>query len=100
MDFQQKARFLNGGHPAEAPNSITCYSVIPHGNICIGFLLSSLHGVEINTIYMGNENLNLLCVENIWFVGDDECGEDKSRVLLIVHALYGLNLQVSRGDHP
>ena len=79
--------FVDEGHTAEAPNSITYSRVVSSDSICIGFLLESLHSVDITAIYIENAYLNALFAEKIWFIGGYECGEDKCRILLIVRAL-------------
>ena len=61
MDFQQKERFVAGGHTTEAPNSITYFIVVSHYSIRIGFLLASLHGVDITDIDLDNKYLNVPC---------------------------------------
>ena len=50
MDFQLKAIFLDVGHMTEAPNSIMYFSMVSHDIICIGFVLASLHSVDITDI--------------------------------------------------
>ena len=72
MNFQQRVRFVSGGHTTEVPNSITYSSVVSRESIHIDFLLSSLHIVGITTIDMDNSYLNAPCAEKIWFVGGDE----------------------------
>jgi hypothetical protein len=37
-----------------------------------------------------NAYLNAKCKEKIWFEGGIECGTDQGKVLIVVHALYGL----------
>jgi hypothetical protein len=39
-----------------------------------------------------NAYLNTPCVEKIWFEGGLECGSDKGKVCVVVHALYHLKL--------
>ena len=63
MDFQQKARFVAGGHMPEAPTSISYFIAVSHDSIHIGFLLEYLYGVNITAIYMDNAYLNALCAE-------------------------------------
>ena len=58
-------------HTAEAPNIINYYRVVSHDSIIIGFLLASLHGVEITAINLENSYLNSPCVDKTWFVGGD-----------------------------
>ena len=74
----------------EAQNSITYSSVVSRESIRIDFLLASIHGVETTAIDLQNAYLNEPYAEKIWFVGVNECREDKGRVLLIFRALYGL----------
>ena len=74
MKFQQKSGFVARCHTEQAPNSIIYYSVISRDSIIIGFLLVSLHEVDITTIDPENAYLNEPCVEKIWFVGGDEYG--------------------------
>ena len=88
--FPQKARFFTGGHTTESQNSINHSSLLYYDSICIGFLLASLHVIDITDIDMDNDHLNAPCAEKIWFVCGNEYREDKCRVLLIIHALYGL----------
>jgi hypothetical protein len=37
-----------------------------------------------------NAYLNAPCMEKIWFEGGLECGSDKGKVCVVVHALHGL----------
>ena len=64
--------------------------MVSRDSIRIDILSSSLHGVDITSIDMDNSYLNAPCAENIWFVCDNECMEEKGRVMIIVRALYGL----------
>ena len=93
MEFQRKERFEARGHTAEAPNSITYYSVVPCDSISIGFLLAYLHGVDNTAIDLENAYLNAPCEQKIWFVGVDVCREYKVCVLIIVRALYGIEYE-------
>ena len=74
--------------------------MVSYDSICIGFLLAYLNAVDIPDIDLYKPYLNSLCVDNIWFVGGDECGEDKGLFLLISALCTILNLQVSCGDYP
>ena len=58
--------------------------------IHIGFLLASIHGVNITAINLENEYLNSPCAEKISFIGDNKCAEDKGCVIPFVHNFYGL----------
>ena len=81
---------MDRGHTIETPNIITYSSMVSRNSMCIGLLLAYLHGVGITSNYMENLYLNSQCAEKIWFIGGNECGEDKGRVLLIFRALYCL----------
>ena len=41
---------------------------------------------------IGNAYLNAKCGEKIWTIAGPEFGEDKGKVMLIEHALYGLSI--------
>ena len=64
--------------------------MVSHDSNHIGLLLSSIHGGDITAIDLDYAYLNVQCTEKMWFVGADECRENKSRFLLIVRSLYGL----------
>ena len=74
----------------EVPNSTAYSSVVSLDSIFIGFILVSLHLVDITDIDMNNAYLNALCTKKIWSVGGNKYGEGKGGVLIIVSALYGL----------
>ena len=81
---------MDGGHTTEVPNIITYFRVISSDIIHIGFLLAALHVGDITSIDLENAYLHFPCADKTWFVGSNECKEDKIRVLLFVRALYGL----------
>ena len=62
MEFQQKARFVAGGHTTEAPTSITYSSVVSSDIIIIGSLLVYIHGVGITDIDLDHAHPNAPCV--------------------------------------
>ena len=90
MTFDQKCRFVAGGHTTEAPASMTYLSVVSRDSMRLGFLLAALNGVDMLACNLENAYLNAPCREKIWFEGGQECGEDQGKVLVITHALYGL----------
>ena len=90
MDFTRKARFCAGGHMTEAPLSITYSSVASRDSVRIAFTCAALNGLDVFACDIGNAYLNAPCREKVWFLGGDEAGEDKGKILVIVRALYGL----------
>jgi hypothetical protein len=53
-------------------------------------MLAALNGLDMMACDLENAYLNAPCVEKIWFEGGLECGSDKGKVCIVVHALYGL----------
>jgi hypothetical protein len=47
-------------------------------------------GLDIMSCDLENLYLNAKCKEKIWFEGGIKCGANQGKVLIIVHALYGL----------
>jgi hypothetical protein len=74
----------------EAPSSLTYSSVISCDSIRIAFLIAVLNDLDIMSCDLESTYLNAACQEKIWFEGGLECGEDKGKVCVIVHSLYGL----------
>ena len=64
--------------------------MVSRDSIRIIFLLASLHGVDITAIDLDHSYLNVTCAEKIFFLGGDECGDDKGHVLIIFRGLYGI----------
>jgi hypothetical protein len=90
MDFTRKARFCAGGHTTDTPVAMTYSSVLSRDSVRIGFMLAVLNGLDVMACDLENAYLNAPCVEKIWFEGGLECGSDKGKVFVVVHALYGL----------
>jgi Reverse transcriptase (RNA-dependent DNA polymerase) len=74
----------------EAPALVTYSSVVSRDIVRLGFLIAALNGIDIMSCDLENAYLNAPCGEKIWFEGGIECGEDQGKVLVLVHALYGL----------
>jgi hypothetical protein len=53
-------------------------------------MLAALNGLDMMACDLENAYLNAPCMEKIWFEGGLECGSDKGKVCVVVHALYGL----------
>ena len=90
MNFTCKARFVAGGHLTNNPSTITYSSVVSRDSVRITFLLAALNNLEIFACDIGNAYLNTPCREKTWFLGGDETGNDKGKVLVITRALYSL----------
>ena len=69
MTFDQKCRFVSGGHTTEAPASMTYSSVVSRDSVRLGFLLAALNGVDMPACDLENAYLNAPCREKIWFEG-------------------------------
>jgi hypothetical protein len=90
MDFTRKARFCAGGHTTNTPVAMMYSSVVSRDSVRIGFMLAVLNGLDVMACDLENANVNAPCMEKIWFEGGLECGSDKGKVCVVVHALYGL----------
>jgi hypothetical protein len=53
-------------------------------------LIAALNGLDIMSCDLENAYLNAKCKEKIWFEGGIKCGANQGKVLIVVHALYGL----------
>ena len=82
--------FVAEGHTTEAPLAITYSSVVSRDSVWLAFMIAALNGIDIMSFDLENEYLNTMNRENIWFEGGIKCSEDKSEVLFVVRALYGL----------
>jgi hypothetical protein len=94
MDFTQKARFVAGGHMKNPPQSITYSSIVSRDSMRIAFLLAALNDVDILATDIGNAYLNALPREKVYSTAGPEFGSElQGKRVLIVHALYGLNVK-------
>ena len=50
----------------------------------------AFNGVDVMSCKLENAYLKPMCREKIWFEGGTECGEDKSKLLIVVRELYGI----------
>jgi hypothetical protein len=90
MDFTRKARFVTGSHTTETPAAMTYSSVVSRESIRLGFMIAALNSLDIMSCDLENAYLNAKCQEKIWFEGGLECGANKGKVCVVIHALYGL----------
>ena len=82
-DFTQKAPFLAGWHMTNAPSTATYSSVVSRESVCIAFLLAALNNLEILACNISNAYLNAPYREKILFLGGNETGSYKDKVLAI-----------------
>jgi hypothetical protein len=90
MDFTRKARFCAGGHTTNTPAAMTYSSVVSRDSVWISFMLAVLNGLDVMACDLENAYLNAPCMEKIWFEGGLECGSNKGKVCVVVHALSSL----------
>ena len=90
MDFTRKARFVAGGHMTDTPSTVTYSSVVSRDSVRLAFLIAALNNIDILACDIGNAYLHAPCKEKIWFLGGEETGNDRGKVLVITRALYGL----------
>jgi hypothetical protein len=87
MEFTKKARFCAGEHTTDTLVVMTYPSVVSRDSVQIGFMLAALKGLDVMACDLENAYLNAPCIEKIWFKGGLECGSDKGKVYVVVHAL-------------
>ena len=93
LDFTRKARFVAGGHKAEAPACMTYSSVVSRDSVRLAFMIAALNDLEVSSTDIGNAYLNAECREKVWFKAGLECGqEDQGKVMIITRALYVRNM--------
>ena len=90
FDLRMKARYVAGGHLMEPLSTITYSSVVSRESIQIGFLLSTLNGLDILAADIQNTYLNAPTEEKVWFRAGPKWGQHEGKPVLIVWALYGL----------
>jgi hypothetical protein len=90
MDFMRKARFCAGGHTTNTLMAMTYSSVVSRDSVRIGFMLAVLNELDVMACDLENVYLNAPCMEKIWFEGGLECGSNKGKVCVVIHALYSL----------
>lgn len=89
LDFTRKARFVAGGHKAEAPACMTYSSVVSRDSVRLAFMIAALNDLDVSSTDIGNAYLNAECREKVWFKAGLECGEeDEGKVMIITRALY------------
>ena len=70
--------------------TLTYSSVVSRDSVRLAFLIAALNNLDILACDISNAYLHATCKEKIWFLGGDETGNDKGKVLVITRALYGL----------
>jgi hypothetical protein len=72
------------------PGSITYSNIVSHDSVRLAFVIAGLNNLNVLAGDVTNEYLNALCCEKIWLERSVESGEDRGKVLIVRHALYGL----------
>ena len=58
-------------------------------SVRLASIIAALNDVDVISCDLENAYLNTMCPENIWFEGGTKCGENKSKMLIVVRVLYG-----------
>ena len=88
--FHRKARLVAGGHMTEAPAVMTYTSVMSRETVRIALMTAMLNDLEVKASDVQNAYLTMPCSEKIYTRLGPEFGADKDKLVIIVHALYGL----------
>ena len=89
--FTRKAFYVSGCYTTDTPPFVTYSRVVSRDGIIISFTIAALNDVEIRAADIGNAYLNANFREKIWTVAGTEFGSEKSKVVLLFRALYGVN---------
>ena len=73
-----------------APAAITYASVVSRETVRIALTLAALNDLEVKVGDVENAYITAQAREKIWTILGDEHGEDTSKKVIIVRALYGL----------
>ena len=93
-DFQQKDRYVAGGHGTVASTTLKYGSVVLRESVCIALTLASSNYLEVKTSDIRNKYLTASCSEKIWTTFSSEFGPDLAgNKFLVVRALYGLKFK-------
>jgi len=96
--FTRKARLVADEHKTKPPTSMTYSSVVSRDSVRIALTIASLNSLEISACDIGNAYLNAPCREKLWTIAGPEFGSEKSVVMIIARALYGLKSSGLLGD--
>jgi hypothetical protein len=80
----------------DPPKDSTYSSVVSRDSVRLLFLLAALNDLDLLACDIQNAYINAVTKEKIWFRGGYEMGFDKGKVIVIVHALYGLKSSCER----
>jgi hypothetical protein len=89
-DFRRNARFVVGGHTADALHMMTYASVVSIESVRIALTLASLNDLDVMMGDIENAYLTAPITEKVWTVLGPEFGYDAGKRSLIVRELYGM----------
>ena len=89
-NFRQKARMVPGGHTTETPDALTYASVVSRASVRIALTIAVLNDLKVLACNIQNAYLITKCREKIWTIAGPEFGSDAGKLMIVVHALYGL----------
>jgi hypothetical protein len=59
-------------------------------SVRIAFIIAAINGYDVIAADVQSAYVQYTSLEKYYVISGDECGEDKGKTALIVHALYGL----------
>ena len=89
-NFRRKARMVAGGHTTETPAALTYASVVSRDSVRIASTIAALNDLKGFSCDIQNAYLTSKCREKIWTIAGPEFGSDAGKLMIVVHALYGL----------
>ena len=89
-NFRRKARMVAGGQNTETPAALTYASVVSRDSVRIALNIAALNNLKILVCDIQNAYLTAQFREKIWTIVGPEFGYDAGKLMIVVHALYGL----------
>ena len=88
--FRRKAIMVAGGHTTETPSALTYASVVSRDSVRIALTIAALNNLKCLACDIQNAYLTSECREKIWTIAGPKFGSDAGKLMIVVHALYGL----------
>ena len=88
--IRRKARLVAGVHTTETPAALTNASVVSRDSVRISLTIAALNNLKILACDIQNAYLPAKFREKIWTIAGPEFGSDAGKLMIVVHAFYGL----------
>ena len=90
VGFTRKAIFVAYGHKVDTPILMTYASVMSRDSVSIFLMLTTLNGLGVHFTDIQNAYLNSNPKGKIFFYSVEDFIKDKGKLIIVIHAYYGL----------